>query len=254
VGALGGRHYGGSLADVGPLYDVLYVNPVGPLLVGLVAGAAVLVTVAVGSRLVAVFEPFEGEPVRRGVPSPVALGTVTAVVVGVLVWRLWGRDLGLLPAYLFLAVLGVVLAAVDLRVHRLPDALVLPSYGILVALLGGDALLDRYTWGSWSGGGQSVADAAVGAAVPLALFGALHLFRRGGLGLGDVKLVGLLGMGLGWTRHLSLVPLALLLGALSAGLWTAFQLVTGRARRSDAVPYGPHLLLGALLAFVLGGY
>jgi leader peptidase (prepilin peptidase)/N-methyltransferase len=54
-------------------------------------------------------------------------------------------------------------------------------------------------------------------------------------------------------QHLSLVLLALGLGILSAELWVGFLLVTGRVRRSDALPYGPHLLFGALLAFVLGG-
>ncbi|CAO5150993.1 membrane hypothetical protein [Frankia sp. AiPs1] len=100
-----------------------------------------------------------------------------------------------------------------------------------------------------------VADAAVGAGVALALFGVLRVLGRGrgGLGLGDVKLVGLLGAGLGWTRDLSLVLLALGLGVLSAGLWAAFLVVTGRACRSDALSYGPHLLLGALLALLLGG-
>jgi hypothetical protein len=65
---LGGRRHGGSLTDVGSLNDVLYVEPVGPFLVGLLA-CVVLATAAFGPRLVAVFEPYDGEPVRRGGPA-----------------------------------------------------------------------------------------------------------------------------------------------------------------------------------------
>src|SRR5690606_6183945 len=40
-----------------------------------------------------------------------------------------------LPAFLYLAAVAVALAVIDLDVHRLPDAIVLPSYGVAAALL-----------------------------------------------------------------------------------------------------------------------
>ena len=47
----------------------------------------------------------------------------------------------MLPAYLYLGVVGVALASIDLDVHRLPDVLVLPSVpAVLALLLGGVGL------------------------------------------------------------------------------------------------------------------
>lgn len=230
-------------------------NPVFPILAALLAGAAVLATVILGPRLIAAFEPYAGEPVRRDVPSRVTLGVVTYGAVCLVTWRLW-EEPGLLPAYLFLTVIGVLLAAVDLRVHRLPDAIVLPSYLVLAALLPLDSVANRLACGSWDAGwpiAERAMGAATGAVIPLVLFGLLYVLPRSGMGLGDVKLAGLLGAALGWTVDLDRVLLAIVLGILSAGLWATFLLVTRRARRSDAIAYGPHLLLGALLALTLAG-
>lgn len=216
----------------------------------LVVGA-VVATVAFGPSLVAAFPPFEGDLVRRRVPSRLTFGLGSAVaVVAVTVAVTSAGTLGWLPAYLYLTVVGVLLAAVDARVHRLPDAIVLPSYPILAALLGVATVVDRIDYGGWWEATRAI-ESLVGAAVLLVFFGLLHLIPGSGLGLGDVKLVGLLGAALGWVS-LSLVPLGLVLGILSAGLWAAFLLATRRARRTDPIPYGPHLLLGAFLALLAG--
>ena len=57
----------------------------------------------------------------------------TAVVFGVLAWH-FGFDWAL-PAYLYLGAISVALAMIDIDVHRLPDAIVLPSYGFAAVLL-----------------------------------------------------------------------------------------------------------------------
>jgi len=222
----------------------------------ILALGAVVAAVAFGPSLVEAFAPFEGEAIRRRVPSRLTFGIGSAVAVaGVTIAVLGAGSVGWLPAYLYLTIVGVLLAAVDARVHRLPDAIVLPSYPILAALLGVAAVIDRINYGHWADGqwkaSARASEALVGAAVLLIFFGLLHLIPRSGLGLGDVKLVGLLGAALGWVS-LSLVPLGLVLGILSAGLWAAFLLATGRANRSDPIPYGPHLLLGAFLALLAG--
>jgi leader peptidase (prepilin peptidase)/N-methyltransferase len=167
---------------------------------------------------------------------------VAVLLVARLMWdRPW------LPAYLYLTVVGVLLAVVDLRVHRLPDRIVLPSYPILAALFAESYLLaddfDRDPY--------RLMAAAFGAAVLFVLFGVLHLVRRSGLGRGDVKLVGLLGAALGWLGGMPAAFLGLFLGLLSAGLYATILLATGRARRTDHIAYGPHLLLGAYLAILL---
>nr|MDT0665625.1 IucA/IucC family C-terminal-domain containing protein [Micromonospora sp. DSM 115978] len=67
----------------------------------------------------------------------------TALVVGSTCYTL-REHLAWLPAYTYLALVGIVLAAVDARVHRLPDVVVLPSYPVLAALFGVAALVDDH--------------------------------------------------------------------------------------------------------------
>jgi leader peptidase (prepilin peptidase)/N-methyltransferase len=218
--------------------------------VGLFVDLALAVA-AVGSsvfmpRLVGAFAPFEGEPVRRAVPPWWVFTAFTGLAAGLVTTVMWDRPW--LPAYLYLTAAGVVLAVVDLRVHRLPDKIVIPSYPILAALFAesclvtGDVRWDPHRWLA----------AGVAATLLFVLFGLLYLVRRSGLGLGDVKLVGLLGAALGWLGSLSLALAGLFLGLLSAGLYATVLLATRRARRTDPIAYGPHLLLGAYLAIVLG--
>ena len=91
-----------------------------------------------------------------------------------------------LPAFLNLVAVGVTLSLVDLRDYRLPNALTLPSYPIVAALLGAAALA-----GSPTG---SFGRALLGGAGSYLLYLALRLASPRGVGFGDVKLAGVLGM------------------------------------------------------------
>jgi len=151
-----------------------------------------------------------------------------------------------LPAFLYLAAVGLALALIDLDVHRLPSAIVVPSYPVLAVLL---------LFASWNPGGQSswepLVGAAVGGASMLAFYWVLAVVRPGGMGLGDVRLAGLLGLALGWLGWGSLVVGAfaafLLGGAYSLGL-----LATRRATRKSGIPFGPWMLLGAAIGVAVG--
>jgi leader peptidase (prepilin peptidase)/N-methyltransferase len=80
----------------------------------------------------------------------------------------------------------------------------------------------------------------------------LAVLPRSGLGFGDVKLAGLLGTALallGWGA----LAWGTALAFLSGGLMAAALLVTGRAKRNTPLPFGPHMLAGALVAAVLFG-
>ncbi|OHV69820.1 hypothetical protein BCD48_34660 [Pseudofrankia sp. BMG5.36] len=210
---------------------------------------AAVATVPLMPRVVGAFAPYEGAPVRRPVPSTAAFAAVTAIAVAAVAAVLRDRP-GWLPAYLYLTVAGIVLAAVDLRVHRLPDAIVLPSYPVLAALLGLAAVVDGLSRDTWDADHAIAAAAAAG--VLLAVFGTMYLIPGGGLGRGDVKLAGLLGAALGWLGP-STVLLGLLTGLVIAGLYAGVLLATRRATRSDPIAYGPHLLLGAFVAILVTG-
>ncbi len=131
-----------------------------------------------------------------------------------------------------LAAIGLLLARVDLAVFRLPDALTLPAY----PLVGLPLFL-----GNPDGLGRAVAAASV------CLGGYGLLCALGGLGFGDVKLGGLLGMALGWLSWNAVVigtVVALILGAVHALVAVAVH----RGGRRTPVPYGPAMLAGCLLA------
>ena len=137
-----------------------------------------------------------------------------ALVWGSLAWRFGAvGHLTVLPAYLYLGVLGVVLAAIDADVHRLPDALVLPSYPVALVLLAGAS------WGTgdwWS----LVRAALAGAALWLAYL-VLALISPGGL----AGVVLLLGRRVTRHSHIAFGP------AMLAGAWLVVcvpvQLLTG---------------------------
>lgn len=155
----------------------------------------------------------------------------------------WGTAL---PAFWYLVAVAVALAAIDIDVHRLPDAIVLPSYPVAAALL---------VLASWQPGvsfdAGALLRAAVGGVALFALYLVLVLIHPRGMGLGDLKLAGVLGMYLGWVGWGALVVgtfAAFLLG----GIFGIALMALGRAGRRTQVPFGPWMLIGALGAVVVG--
>ncbi|WP_434993018.1 prepilin peptidase [Arthrobacter sp. Ld5] len=140
------------------------------------------------------------------------------------------------------AVVGVRLGVIDWRTHRLPDRIVLPSYPAAVLLLGAAAA----TAGDW----RRIAGMLGGGAILLVAFAALHLLHPPGLGLGDVKLAGLLGLYLGFAGWDGLwwgPFLAVVLG----GAWSVLLLAARRATLSTSVAFGPFLIAGAALGLAV---
>ena len=187
-------------------------------------------------------EPLWGKGAWRGEPAPPARRAVVTALAAVVLGAVGGA-LGAgpeLPAYLWLGGVGLTLAVIDLDCLRLPDRLTLPSYPAGLALLAVPGDLDALLR-------AVVAAAATGAA---ALLLAL-LAPGGGLGFGDVKLLGLLGLFLGWLGWAELllgVALGFTIGAVAAlGL-----LVLRRAGLKDHVAFGQWLIAGALVAVVAG--
>lgn len=148
-----------------------------------------------------------------------------------------------LPAFLYLAWVGVVLALIDLRCHRLPDALTLPSYPIALALLGVAAVVGSDE--------HALLRAVAGMAVLGGFYRLLAVFPAG-MGGGDVKLAGVLGLYLGWAGwpHLVLGTFAAftLASAVALGL-----VATRRATLRTHLPFGPFMLVGALIGLLAGG-
>lgn len=169
--------------------------------------------------------------------------TVAAVLTGLLFTALaWRLDWSLaLLAYSYLAAVLVPLAMVDLAEQRLPSAVVLPSYLVLAAAFGADAVLGS----SYDQLLRSVTGMVVLAAAYFGLALAV-----GGLGAGDVKLAGLLGLALGWWSWTALLT-GTFLGWLLAAIVRVALRATGRVERDDPMPLGPFLALGAVATLVL---
>ncbi|MFB7665196.1 prepilin peptidase [Kitasatospora sp. NPDC056138] len=205
--------------------------PVG-VVVGAVAGllAAPLLRAAAARYAVP-----HGEPWRApGVPGGPGVLPVALVAAGVgAATGAAARGPQLLPLA-WVGLFGVVLAFVDATVHRLPDVLTLPlALGTAVLLLLTEpqgAVLLRCLY----------AAAALGAC-----YGVLALLAP--MGFGDAKLAPTLGAVLGWYGW-STVLAGFWYGFVLAALWGGAQLLTRRMKGGDSLPFGPCMLLGALLA------
>lgn len=148
-----------------------------------------------------------------------------------------------LVAYLYLAAISVVLAVIDLDVRRLPDAIVLPSYLVAAALLAAVDLLRGDT--------ARLPVLVIGGAGSFLLYLLLRVLKPGGMGLGDVKLAGVLGIYLGQAGVAQLLVgtfAAFLLGG-TAGV---VLILTRRSTRSSSIPFGPWMLGGAWIGILAG--
>lgn len=149
-----------------------------------------------------------------------------------------------LPAYLYLGAIGVALALIDIDVKRLPNVIVLPSYVVAAALLGVAAVV-----------GDDYPDLLRALLAMAALFGfyfVLALVYPAGMGFGDVKLAGVLGLYLGWLGWAEVVTGGFL-GFLFGGLVGGVLMATQRAGRKSQIPFGPYMLVGAFVAILWGG-
>ena len=148
-----------------------------------------------------------------------------------------------LPAYVFLMAVGLALALIDIDVKRLPDVLTLPSYPVALLLLGLAAVL--------SSDGHSLVRALIGMAIAGGLYFGLWFAYPKGMGFGDVKLSGLLGLYLGWLGYGELA-VGLFLGFFFGGLFGMGLILFKEGGRKTKVPFGPFMLLGALAAILVG--
>lgn len=144
--------------------------------------------------------------------------------------------------HLALAGVGIWLIVIDARSHRLPNRIVLPTLGALVAL----SLLDALAAGTWSVCGRAL----LSGLLLSALYAVLRGISGGGVGGGDVKLAAAIGVLLGWHGWQALLlgsAAAFVLGALFALILMALR----RATTSTRIAFGPWMILGAAIGIAL---
>ncbi|MBW8752396.1 MAG: prepilin peptidase, partial [Propionibacteriales bacterium] len=168
--------------------------------------------------------------------TAVASALVAAVLAASVGWS-WSL-LFLLP----LAPIGVALALVDWRTTLLPTRIIAPAYvitvvGVLLAALGDHSR-------------DGLVHAAIGWAVMGGIFFVLWFVYPKGLGYGDVRLSGVLGIALGylgWSELLTGVYGAFLLGGVGGALLSLLRVVNRKR-----FPFGPFMLVAAVLAVAFG--
>ena len=170
-------------------------------------------------------------------------------------WRACGPSVQLLPCWIFTAVV-IAVVFTDLDHMIIPDKLVIVGllaavFGEAAAVLTGRApLLSVPLPGTDFGLPRVIAGGLLGVAVFVLIRGLSQLlFRREGMGLGDVKLAGAIGAMLGPATALLSFGLAIFLGALLGILLLAVRV----RRRMEYLPFGPFLAAAALIGLIAPG-
>lgn len=170
----------------------------------------------------------------------------TALFFGLVVWKFEspkGEAISLLVAFLYLAAVTIALTLIDLETHTLPNAIVLPSYVVGVVLLS--------ISGTLNGDHRAIIRALVGAAVMWLLYLAMALAYPDGMGFGDVKFAGVLGLFLGYLGWDVLITGAF--GAFVLGGFFALALILLRkSNLKSGIPFGPWMVAGAWLGVFFG--
>ncbi len=148
-------------------------------------------------------------------------------------------DPALLASHLVLGSSLIVLFAIDLEHQILPNVITLP--GIVVGFL--FALVTPVGWL------DSLLGILLGAGILYAIAAAYYAVRREeGLGMGDVKMLAMIGAFLGWKA----VLITLVLASFSGSIVGVGMIAASRGNMKYALPFGTFLAFGALAAMTVG--
>jgi leader peptidase (prepilin peptidase)/N-methyltransferase len=167
---------------------------------------------------------------------PIVEGLTAAMFA--VAWWYYGPGLLLVSRLVFGCIL-IVLFAIDLAHHLLPNVITLP--GIVVGLL-----FSLFTEPGWV---ASIAGVLVGGGVLFLVAEAYYRVRHEeGLGMGDVKMLAMIGAFVGWKQTL----LALTMASFSGSSLGLALFVTRRGGMKYALPFGAFLAVGGFVAATVG--
>jgi len=173
--------------------------------------------------------------------EPLVLELSTSFLFGLTAWHFglsWRT-----PAYCVLMAGLVALSWIDLRTKRLPRSIIHWTAALGVPLLCVAAIVEHEPRRIWM--------LAVGAAISLAVMLVIYTASRGGMGDGDVRLAPLLGAYLGFLNP-GLAPVGLFFGFVAGAVVGVALMAAKKAGRRTAVPFGPFLALGTVIAIFVG--
>lgn len=135
------------------------------------------------------------------------------------------------PYWYMMAIL-VVCSAIDLEYRRIPNTVTYPSIAaaLLLSLIPGGIGILSSLQGILLGGGIMLLVA---------------ILSRGGMGMGDVKLIAVFGGFLGWRGALYSIAWGSIIGSVIGIILLIMKVI----RRKDPIPFGPFLSAGAVITF-----
>ena len=166
---------------------------------------------------------------------------MTGVLFGLFAWH-FGLDWAL-PAFCVMGAGLIALSWIDLHTKRLPRQIIYVTAAVGVPLLVLAAVLRHEPRRIWM--------MLLGAGCALVFMAIVYIASRGGMGDGDVRLSPLLGAYLGWLNP-GLVAVGMFMGFLAGAAVGVVMMGVGRAGRKTAVPFGPFLALGTVVAVFIG--
>lgn len=220
------------------------MSPVGAVVVAVLCGALGILVPRLIAAVPEPEEPADDKQPYADIAARPGLAWQSAVICAV-IGALLGSAIELEWPLLFLVPLvpvGVALALIDWRTCLLPTRIISPTYLALIPLVVIAALA--------SGEPKLILHAAIGWAVMGGIYVLLWIIHPRGMGYGDVRLSGILGIVLGYLGW----------GQLALGGWSGFLfgslgglvLVALKVIDKKSNPFGPWMLIGALVGVVAG--
>jgi len=148
-----------------------------------------------------------------------------------------------LVAILYFVSIGVALSMIDLDTKTLPDKIVLPSYIVVFSLFSISSIISGSYW--------PLLQSLIGGVSLFLFYFALAMVKKDGMGGGDIKLSGVIGLILGWFSFKVLIVGAFMAFMLSF-LFTVPILIFKKYNNKTAIPFGPWMFLGAWISIFVG--
>ncbi|MEI3614925.1 prepilin peptidase [Pseudogracilibacillus sp. SO30301A] len=145
-----------------------------------------------------------------------------------------GFQLELITALLFISMLMIIFVS-DISYMLIPNKVLLffLPFFILIRII--SPLIPWY-------------DAIIGPVAGFGLIALIIIVSQGGMGAGDMKLFGVIGMVLGWKKVLLAFFIAAFLGAIIGGI----LMIVNKVKKKQPIPFGPYIVVGALVSYFYG--
>jgi len=91
-------------------------------------------------------------------------------------------------------------------------------------------------------------DSLLGLLIPAGILLLIAFIYKKGMGIGDVKLIGMIGVFIGWEYAL----ISIFIGALFGSIYGIYMMVTVNITRKTRIPFGPFISLGAVIMILYG--